>query len=1598
MKTSIALLLSLLCAAVAVGQHTEHTCATGTLHNQLLDNDTVYHRNFLHFEHRIQQMHQDLDQRVSVVHSLPVVVHIMHEGESLGTGSNITDEQIFSAITALNEDFRKLPGTNGDGDGVDVELEFCLAARDPEGNSTTGINRVDASVIANYAEMGIEATGGVGADETAVKALSTWPREDYLNIWVVNEIEDNDASGGIQGYAYFPTDNPNDGIVILHNAFGTVGNLKPNTDMNRTLTHEMGHSFGLYHTFHNTDACDEETNCETQGDRVCDTPPTPLSVSCTSPACDGAQQVENYLDYTSETCRNMFSQGQKDRMWSTLLSERATLINSIGCDPVSDLDAGINTIEAPIGGQCAGDITPEISIANYGTTTLTSVTIEYGSGSYTHDYTWSGSLTSGNSEAITLPTFTAGNGDQTFVVRTINPNGGTDEIPANDADSQAFSVGAGAQLELTVEVDFFGMETSWEIRDDAGELLNSGGPYINNSQGTEFVENMCYSAGCYQLIMLDDFGDGQSFTSGSYTLYDGGGNLLASGAGNWGETAVHDFCVEEDETGGSDVDPPVAGIEAESGTFCTGNEVDFTNTSTGESISIYSWTFEGGIPDASTQVNPNDIVWYTAGTYMVTLEVTNAGGTSTTTTEITIGDQPQIALEASDVSCPGAEDGSITAAVTGDGNYTFTWDTGDNGTSVSGLPGGYYTVQAMDGGCVANAGIQVDEPAAIELNLVTIDGDCSGAPGTASVEPAGGTGSYSVFWSHGATSGNAGDLVAGSYEVTVTDAAGCTTTETFSIAQAAPMALEVNTTDVTCFGDTNGQASLSIEGGSGSFDYNWSTGDTAASLAGLPAGDYSVTVLDDTGCSSTVEFTIGTPEELTLVASPSAVECHGEASGSIQATPAGGDGNYALSWSSGDSGTLATELTAGTYTATVTDGNGCEAQVTATVEEPTALNVSIFKQDVTCYGLADGSVQASATGGTGETAFMWDDGQDGFLLENIGAGDYTITASDANGCISQETASVEEPEAIQPHLTSLDIACGETFGSAYVDPEGGVGFYSVTWSNDATGLEINDLDAGTYSVEIADANGCFTTATFSIAETESLVLEADVAPASCHGMDDGQVDLTVNGGDGNYTFNWNNGETTASISDLPAGEYTVNVEDANGCTGMAVLSVLQPEPIELVIFKTDVTCFGENDGTASASATGGVGVFSFAWSNGEETQSVAQLGPGEHTATAKDQNDCLATEGFVIVEPSAITLSVEVLAGETCEGSNGSAVVNAMGGTGNLDFLWSNTSGAQVQETLTAGTYSVTATDSNGCSATAQVVIPFDCEETGQTTQLDETSCGAQNLMLDDFVYCVPVDGAQMYQWKFENLSVGLLSEVFSAENNPTFWLADVPGLFYNISVNVSVRVMNNDVWGAYSEACTITMQPEVPVTQVDEQDCTEGVLAIGHILTCEQVLGAANYEWRFTHADHIIVAVSYVPSLEIVHAMDLNAEDTYTVDVRAQVGPEYGPWGSACAMATDGSVGIDLSDSGEPALQIYPNPGNGDAISIAIENLPGGLHVIQCELYNAAGGMVETFQLSVGSGAAAQHRFHQRLSTGVYILRYTTETSLPRETRLMVQ
>lgn len=335
----------LTCAiGVAQDESTLHFCASDGIHERLLQEDDDYRQQTEFNERKLSQAAEQsgVIQRSSAVFTIPLVVHIIHSGQAIGTGANISETQVLSAVVALNEDFRKIPGSTGDGNGVDTEIEFCLATLDPDGNPTNGINRVNASSVAGYALEGITAGQGSGANELSVKSLSRWNRNQYYNIWIVSEIEDNNGGSGIQGYAYYPNSSATlDGAVILYNAFGTVGNLKFYTNMNTVASHELGHGLFLYHTFQGG-SC-SETNCNTQGDRVCDTPPTTLNSSCNSPACSGIQQVENYMDYTSQNCLNMFTQGQKNRMRDALQLFRPSLLNSEGCtesqlDCIGDLN------------------------------------------------------------------------------------------------------------------------------------------------------------------------------------------------------------------------------------------------------------------------------------------------------------------------------------------------------------------------------------------------------------------------------------------------------------------------------------------------------------------------------------------------------------------------------------------------------------------------------------------------------------------------------------------------------------------------------------------------------------------------------------------------------------------------------------------------------------------------------------------------------------------------------------------------------------------------------------------------------------------------------------------------------------------------------------------------------------------------------------------------------------------------------------------------------------------------------------------------------------------------------------------------------------
>ncbi len=298
-------------------------CASDYIHNNLMQSDSVYRKQILLIESQIETSAQSKANTKfrSTRYRIPVVVHVVHLGEAIGTATNISDIQIQQAISGLNDRFK-----NTNGLGVDVELEFCLASKDPNGNSSNGINRINGSSIPNYQSNGVAPTGNTctGAVEKTLKDLSRWPVSDYYNIWVVSKI----CNGGFVGYASYPVGGLYDGLVIVSTSM---------TSNSGTLPHEVGHGFFLYHTFNGDGgnvSCPVDTNCLVNGDRICDTPPHKQGDCVANNPCSSNGVWDNsrynYMSYCPLV--NRFTQGQKDRIRATAsVSPRASLLSSGGC-------------------------------------------------------------------------------------------------------------------------------------------------------------------------------------------------------------------------------------------------------------------------------------------------------------------------------------------------------------------------------------------------------------------------------------------------------------------------------------------------------------------------------------------------------------------------------------------------------------------------------------------------------------------------------------------------------------------------------------------------------------------------------------------------------------------------------------------------------------------------------------------------------------------------------------------------------------------------------------------------------------------------------------------------------------------------------------------------------------------------------------------------------------------------------------------------------------------------------------------------------------------------------------------------------------------
>ena len=304
----------------------DESCGFDQRHKELLRTDPRYRQQVQEFDALVRNFDVS-GKRGGGTLTVPVVVHVMETGTAI---TAITDEQVRDGIRWLNERYRKVPGTLGDGNGVDINMEFALAVRDPSGNCTNGITRRDMTGNATYMANGVFSDVS-GISDASLKLLDVWPQTQYYNIWLISEFDNNNGGGGVQGYAFFSSSHgqPNDGTVMLVNAYKNPQGI--------TLAHELGHAFNVYHTFEGDaggTGCPTNGNCISDGDQVCDTPPHIRSNSdCNfsgTNGCDGGSAISlfknNYMDYSGDQCQNMFTAGQNTRIQAAISGPRASFL------------------------------------------------------------------------------------------------------------------------------------------------------------------------------------------------------------------------------------------------------------------------------------------------------------------------------------------------------------------------------------------------------------------------------------------------------------------------------------------------------------------------------------------------------------------------------------------------------------------------------------------------------------------------------------------------------------------------------------------------------------------------------------------------------------------------------------------------------------------------------------------------------------------------------------------------------------------------------------------------------------------------------------------------------------------------------------------------------------------------------------------------------------------------------------------------------------------------------------------------------------------------------------------------------------------------
>ena len=675
-------------------------------------------------------------------------------------------------------------------------------------------------------------------------------------------------------------------------------------------------------------------------------------------------------------------------------------------------------------------------------------------------------------------------------------------------------------------------------------------------------------------------------------------------------------------------------------------------------------------------------------------------------------------------TCANTTDGTATiVANNGIGGTTFFIDGQPNGTNLifSNLSGGAHVIVTKDGsGCTDTLAFLLPTPSPIALNINIIDSiPCFGQTNAKLFALAsGGTGALSYDWTNnGATTSDLSNVGVGTYIISVKDAKNCEIKDTVVVVQPPLLQLALQQDSAKCFGDRNGKITTQTSGGIASYQYIWSNGETTAVLDSVVAGKYSVTITDSRNCFVIDSAVVSQPAPILFAKDSTSVACNGGSNGVASVFPNGGVSPYSYLWSDPlqQNTPIATGLGAGVYQCRITDSRNCRVTANIIINENSTMSLSPIGKPTKCSYSADGQATVNIMSGIQPFTFKWSDAaaQTNNTAVGLVAGIYFVTVTDALGCEKISQVSVDAPPALLSQFSITNPLCnGSSDGTARVNIANGVGTLAYQWNDPFTQSTqtATGLPAGTYAVTVQDANGCQIADSLTLLTPPALKTDSTrQTTARCFGDTNGAAEIFMQGGTPPYSYQWNDplGQIQNPAVQLASGNYAVTVVDKNGCKKIDLITVLQPSLLTSSTTFVPVRCLGGNDGTATVVVAGGSPPYQYKWANNQQTPTATGLSAGSSIVTITDKNGCVSLDSALVSQPiTSVTVDVIQTKLACFGGAGGEVQATATGGNGaNYSYLWSDFSTFSLNKTVTAGFYTVTATDASGCKSADTITV-----------------------------------------------------------------------------------------------------------------------------------------------------------------------------------------------------------------------------------------------------------------------------------------------------